>query len=76
MAQIETFVLLFLAAGACCVTIQVSPRSKFCFHEDVKTVQSGLENKKVAVFSFTVLKGGRHKDITAIVSSAHKNGVT
>ena len=53
------------------LTISIPSRSKFCFYEDVQIANKGLEGAEHAKFSFTVIRGGKYKDVAASVISMH-----
>ncbi|XP_067943209.1 transmembrane emp24 domain-containing protein 1-like [Watersipora subatra] len=58
------------------MTVQVQPRSKFCLYEDVLVNKTELEGKEFAHFQFTVLKGGKYKNVAAIVDIIQSGGQT
>lgn len=66
---LHTILAVLFFVGSHSVTVQVDPRSTFCFYEDVKIVEPKHEGKEFVKFVFTVLKGGKYKDIIAMVES-------
>lgn len=68
--------LLFILPFVLSLTITVPNRSKFCFYEDVTVANKHLEAAEHAKLSFAVLRGGKYKDIVAVVVSNHAEGTT
>lgn len=62
---------LVLIVQVLAITISIPSRSKFCFYEDVQIANKGLEGAEHAKFSFTVIRGGKYKDVAASVISMH-----
>ena len=62
---------LVLIGQVLAITISIPSRSKFCFYEDVQIANKGLEGAEHAKFSFTVIRGGKYKDVAASVISMH-----
>ena len=62
---------LVLIGQVLAITISIPSRAKFCFYEDVQIANKGLEGAEHAKFSFTVIRGGKYKDVAASVISMH-----
>lgn len=67
---------LFIVCLSSAVTIEIEPRSKFCFHEEVRDLPGQSKASGQAKFKFTVLRGGKYKDISTSVISKRPDGKT
>lgn len=64
-----------LPLQAFAITLAVSPGSRFCFYEDVSdTAVQSSGNLLHARLEFTVLRGGKYREIAASVLSHNPNG--
>lgn len=62
---------LVVVSQVLAITISIPSRSKFCFYEDVLIANKALEGAEHAKLSFTVIRGGKYKDVAASVISMH-----